>query len=406
MTDDIFALAERVWHGPADDREYYDGTLHEVAPGVMLWPGFGNVFAVATGEGLMLFDTGGDRESAAMHQAVRGWSDAPVTTAVYSHGHIDHVFGIQPFDAEAEQAGRRRPTVVAHEAVPARFDRYRRTAGYNETINRRQFQIPDYRWPREYRYPDVTYRDSMALSPGGLDVRLWHGSGETDDHTYAYLPGRQILLCGDLFIWRSPNAGNPQKVQRYPDEWARALRHMAGLGAELLLPSHGLPIAGAERIRETLTTTAEWLESLVEQTLEMMNAGARLDEIVTTVRVPEHLAAVPYLQPSYDEPEFVVRNVWRLYGGWYDGNPAHLKPAPEAELAAALAELAALAAPDDPGVHTTRAEIFTQRKDGERSTMSRGVFSWAAAESQARINGTGPFTELREARRNKPRRGL
>src|SRR2546430_11540937 len=38
--------------------------------------------------------------------------------------------------------------------------------------------------------------------------------------------------------------------------------------------------------------------------------------------------------------EFVVRNVWRLYGGWHDGNPAHLKPAPDAALAAEVAVLA------------------------------------------------------------------
>jgi len=25
---------------------------------------------------------------------------------------------------------------------------------------------------------------------------------------------------------------------------------------------------------------------------------------------------------QYDDPEFVVHNIWRLYGGWYDGNPA------------------------------------------------------------------------------------
>jgi alkyl sulfatase BDS1-like metallo-beta-lactamase superfamily hydrolase len=54
--------------------------------------------------------------------------------------------------------------------------------------------------------------------------------------------------------------------------------------------------------------------------------------------------AKPYLQPVYDEPEFIVRNVWRLYGGWYDGNPARLKPAPDAVLATALAELAGGAA--------------------------------------------------------------
>ena len=28
----------------------------------------------------------------------------------------------------------------------------------------------------------------------------------------------------------------------------------------------------------------------------------------------------------------IVRNIWRLYGGWYDGNPARLKPAPDEAL--------------------------------------------------------------------------
>ena len=119
---------------------------------------------------------------------------------------------------------------------------------------------------------------------------------------------------------------------------------MASAGADQLLPSHGPPVIGAGRVREALTCTAAYLESLVEQTLALMNAGARLDEIIHAVRPPADLAAKPYLQPVYDEPEFIVRNVWRLYGGWYDGNPAHLKPAPDAVLAAALAGLAGGAA--------------------------------------------------------------
>ncbi|MEV6296544.1 alkyl sulfatase dimerization domain-containing protein [Streptomyces sp. NPDC051896] len=47
---------------------------------------------------------------------------------------------------------------------------------------------------------------------------------------------------------------------------------------------------------------------------------------------------------KYDEPEFIVRNLWRRYAGWYDGNPAHLKPAPDGRLATALADLAGGAA--------------------------------------------------------------
>lgn len=65
-----------------------------------------------------------------------------------------------------------------------------------------------------------------------------------------------MLCCGDLFIWASPNAGNPQKVQRYPREWAEALRRMATLGVEYLLPGHGMPVIGADRIRQALGDTA------------------------------------------------------------------------------------------------------------------------------------------------------
>jgi alkyl sulfatase BDS1-like metallo-beta-lactamase superfamily hydrolase len=141
-----------------------------------------------------------------------------------------------------------------------------------------------------------------------------------------------------------------------------------------------------------------------------MNEGARLDDIVATVRAPAHLLERPYLHAVYDEPEFVVRNLWRLYGGWYDGDPSHLKPAPAAvlareiadlaggagrladraralaaagdlRLAGHLAELAAQAAPDDPGVHQVRADVFGARAHAEASTMSKGIFSWAAHES-------------------------
>jgi alkyl sulfatase BDS1-like metallo-beta-lactamase superfamily hydrolase len=214
-----------------------------------------------------------------------------------------------------------------------------------------------------------------------------------------------------MFIWASPNCGNPQKVQRYPRDWAAAFRKMDALAPEVLLPGHGLPIVGKERVHQALSEGAELLETIVEQSLAMMNDGARLDDIVHAVTVPDHLLQRPYLQPIYDEPEFVVRNIWRLYGGWYDGDPSHLKPAPAAQLASELAslaggasrladrarelaaegdlrlaghlaELAAQAAPDDKGVHAARAEIFGERAREEASTMSKGIYSWAEHESR------------------------
>jgi alkyl sulfatase BDS1-like metallo-beta-lactamase superfamily hydrolase len=416
---DLLEIAERLWQGEAstDLQGHHPVTqdlgLAEVADRTAFNAAFGNVSAFATDDGLLLVDTGNQIFAATNHERLRAWNGERLHTVVFTHGHIDHVFGLAPFEEEAAAQGWAPPHVVAHELLPARFERYLLTVGYNGVINQRQFQFPKPYWPTEYRQPDEVYRLHHTLTVGGETWELHHDKGETDDATWVWNPGRKVLCTGDLFIWASPNCGNPQKVQRYPREWAIGLRKMAELGAEVLLPGHGFPIFGADRIAQALGDTAELLESLVAQTLDLMNTGARLDEIVNAVQAPAHLLDKPYLRPVYDEPEFVVRNLWRLYGGWYDGNPAHLKPAPDAAVAAELAalaggagvlasraqelaasgdlrlaghlaEMAAQAAPDDAGVHAVRAEVFGQRAREERSTMSKGVFSWTQRESDAK----------------------
>ena len=344
MTTDILALADRLWRGEVRTSEFHPvghlGGMAEICEDVAFLPAFANVTAIRTTDGLVLVDTGSVFAAQEIHGQLRRWTDQRLHTAIYSHGHIDHVFGVAPWEAEAQERGWPAPVVVAHEALPRRFDRYIATAGYNGIINQRQFGLRGLRWPTEYRYPDRTYSDAMTVTAGGTTLSLRHEKGETDDHTVTWLAERRVLCCGDLFIWASPNAGNPQKVQRYPLEWAQALRRMLALQPEYLLPGHGLPVVGADRVQCALTDTAELLESLVSQTLEIMNGGGRLDEAVHTVTVPWHLADRPYLQPVYDEPEFIVRTIWRLYGGWWDGNPATLKPASERALASELAGLA------------------------------------------------------------------
>ncbi|GEM_PF-19286 len=344
MSDDVLTLADRLWRGEASIAEHHPlrhlGGLAEVGDGVAFVPSFGNVCGFATADGLVLVDTGSSLTAAAVHDELRRWSRDRLNTVIYSHGHIDHVCGLPAWEPEGAAAGWPAPVVIAHEALPHRFDRYIAMAGYNEVINRRQFGVAGLRWPVEYRYPDRTYRDALRLGVGGRTFLLRHEKGETDDHTVTWVPGQRVLCCGDLFIWASPNAGNPQKVQRYPREWAMALRRMVALEPEYLLPGHGLPVIGAQRVRQALTDTADLLDSLVDQTLAVMNSGGRLDDALHAVAPPAALMDRPYLQPVYDEPEFIVRTVWRQYGGWWDGNPANLKPAPERALAAELACLA------------------------------------------------------------------
>jgi glyoxylase-like metal-dependent hydrolase (beta-lactamase superfamily II) len=394
--------------------------LDEVAEGVAFVSSFANSTAIETARGLVLVDTGSFLLSGQVHASFRLWRpDARAHAAVFTHGHVDHCFGMDRWEAEADARGWARPTVFAHELVPARFDRYQRTRGWNGCINGRQFSAK-VQWPERFRDPDVTYASRMALDVGGERIDLVHARGETDDHTWVWVPSKKLLCTGDLFLWVCPNAGNPQKVQRYPLDWARALREMAALEPEILCPGHGLPIAGAERVRTALIDTAELLESLHDQTVALMNEGARLADVLATVKAPAHLLEKPYLRPVYDEPSFIVRNVWRLYGGWWDGSPSSLQPAhpralarelaalcvPSGErrasvdagarvladralalseagehaLASHLAEMAAEAAPGDAGIWGVRRTVFTRRAGAAGSLMAQGIYRFAAGE--------------------------
>ena len=426
----VLEVADGLWTGELDTEHHHPlqlfGDFAEMQPGVAFVAAFSNVATVATDEGLVIVDTSSPFMCTRVHQIVREWRTDPAHTIVFTHGHIDHVFGVEHYEQDAADQGRPAPRVVAHESIGDRFRRYVETAGWNTNINARQFLGAEsaarrfklhehFQWPTDYRYPDETYRDTLDLEIGGEPVELHHDRGETDDHTWVWFPERKVLCTGDLFIWASPNCGNPQKVQRYPKEWAAALRKMHALGAETLLPGHGYPIVGADRVRQALTETAALLESLHDQTVALMNQGASLDEIIHAVEAPADLIDRPYLRPVYDEPEFVVHNVYRFYGGWWDGNPAHLKPAPQPEVARELAALAGgpdrlaerarelvatgdqrlaghlvewavLAAPDDADVLQAHADVNQARAESATSTMARGVFSTAAAESRASLD--------------------
>jgi len=413
---EILDLAERAWQGSYDKHWHPSGAQEEIAPNLFFLHTFANVSIARTAAGLVLVDTGSHIGRSQTFHAVRQCDPGPVFASIYTHGHVDHAFGLPPFLAEAREKSWERMRIIGHRNVGPRFDRYRATSGYNSAINTRQFSVP-VPWPIEFDYPDMTYDESLQLDAGGSVFELHHARGETDDHTWIFWPQRKVLFTGDQFIWVTPNAGNPQKVQRYATDWAQSLRIMSKCEAEVLVPGHGLPIFGVSRVRQALDETADWLEHLLRETLERMNAGLALDTILHEVKPPTELADRPYLQPVYDEPEFVVRNIWRLYGGWYDGTPSHLKPAPEAQLgrevaslaggvralvararelatvddltlASHLADWAVAAAPEDRDAHAARAEIYAARAKSERALMTRGVFGAAARESDQKSGRT------------------
>lgn len=191
---------------------------------------------------------------------------------------------------------------------------------------------------------------------------------------------------------------------------------METLQPDALIPGHGPVIFGAERAAQVLNDGAELLESLTHQTLDLMNRGMALEEILHSVVPPAALLAKPYLRPKCDDPEFVVRGIWHLYAGWFDGNPAHLKPPRTAELAAELAtlaggaeklaqraaalaetgqtrvaahlaEFAAAASPGDRAIQATRARVYEACMEQETSLIGKAIFAVYQRDAKTRSEG-------------------
>jgi len=417
---DTGRLFERLWCGEAAIEEWSaavaGGSANEISDDMIVVSTsylFGNVTAIRTGDGLVLVDTGSRETAKETLKVIRRWASSPINTVIYTHGHIDHTWGARLLGEEADANGVARPRIVAHRNVLGRFQRYDQSQDLNSLIMGRQFNKSGYVFPGEHRRPDEVYDDELSLTVGGLQLNLTHGRGETDDATYVWLPQKRILVSGDFVIWAFPNAGNPRKVQRFAPDWASTLRRMRALGARVLVPGHGPVVSDATRAAQMLDDGASALESLVRQTLERMSEGHTLNSILHEIDAPQELLAKPYLLPKYDDPAFVVRGIWHLYAGWFDGNPAHLKPAADSELgeeiamlaggvealtrraealartgrarlAAHLVEFAAAAAPDNKEVHRVRADVYTDCVEAETSLIGKAILSVSKRESEER----------------------
>jgi glyoxylase-like metal-dependent hydrolase (beta-lactamase superfamily II) len=389
----------------------------EVTDGTYYLSQFSAITAFETTEGLVLVDSGSVDFGPNLNETLREFTHQPIHTAIFTHGHADHVHGLKHFLKDDQES----PRIIAHESMPDRWNRYERTNGHNEAINTRQFggTVPtaDNQNEKDTHFripeliPNVLYDDQLSIEVGDTSFEIRHGRGETDDHSWVYCPDREVLCTGDLFISLSPNAGNPQKVQRYPEEWAKALREMADLDPQHLCPGHGSAIVdGPEAIQTRLDETASYLESIVEQTIDALNNGSPPHvDIIHDVDAPE--SDSPWLEEIYDESEFIVRNLIRLYGGWWTGRPSELKPAPrdlvaedisglvggpgalldraesliesnDYRRATHLVDYAVEAAPTDESVQKRAGDIYEARAEAETSLMSKNLYR--SAESYAR----------------------
>jgi alkyl sulfatase BDS1-like metallo-beta-lactamase superfamily hydrolase len=254
------------------------------------------------------------------------------------------------------------------------------------------------------------------LRVGGEDFVLTHARGETEDQLWAWVPSRRTVVSADYYQGFLPNAGNGKRRQRFAEDWAKALRDMAALQPARVLPMHGPALLRADEIQDKLTAHAQVLESITEQVLRGLNAGARLDQVIDGVQLPPELLRRDDVREDYVTAKDIGRMVAKQYGGWWDDVPSHWNPAPLAAqgqaiaalaggpreligraiamrqaqpaVAASLADWAWLAAPDDPVVLKGALQVYGARVDERTTTQEALVYLEHMVRLQLRLDET------------------
>ena len=226
MASDVLAVADRLWNGEISTANFHPLDQWAASP---RWPTAWLRPVLRQRRRRPHGRRAGPGRRGQPAPVRPGAPDAPdvdaqrLHTAVYSHGHIDHVFGVERMGGRGRAStGLPGPGWWPTRRAP-RFDRYIRTAGYNTVVNRRQFGIDDLSGRPSTATPTGRSATGSISTSAGCGPNCATPAARPTT-TPGLVRRRRVLCTGDLFIWASPNAGNPQKVQRFPLEWAEALR--------------------------------------------------------------------------------------------------------------------------------------------------------------------------------------
>lgn len=154
--------------------------------------------------------------------------------------------------------------------------------------------------------PWVEVEDEVVLFLGGEEVRVFApGVGHTDGDLVAYLPGRKLLVAGDLL-----NAGFEPHVDGSTggDVWAleKTLEGLLALDFEAVVPGHGEVMTRAQAQAQV-----DYLHALEQAVRESRARGRTEEQAVAEVALPQYaLEEIPF---SNDRQKN-VRGMFRALG--------------------------------------------------------------------------------------------
>lgn len=309
--------------GAADMTAATGAPAVELGDRICMSPGWTNSYLIGTDDGRVVVNTGMGFEGPLHRRAFDAVDPSPTRAVLLTQGHYDHVGGVDVLrdehsdvvaqanftvwrdDNERLETFRSRNSAFAFmDAILAAME-YARSVGVGAV-------------PQARPEPTVVVEDRLALSIGGRElVLIATPGGETFDSMVVWLPDCRTLLSGNLF---GPLFGHvPNLVTIRGDRYRDALTYIRSLDVVLelapdrLITGHFDPIDGADLIAEETAILQEAMQSVHDQTVAGMNAGADVWTLMRDVHVPEHLD----VGEGYGQTKWNVRAIWENYAGWF-----------------------------------------------------------------------------------------
>lgn len=296
---------------------------------VWMSPGWSNSYLVGTDAGRVVINTGMGFEGPLHVRSYAAVDESPTRAIVLTQGHYDHVGGVDTFRATGPDGGPG-PDVVAQANFTVWRDDNERLEAFRSRNSAFAFMDAILAAMEHARTlgvgavaqsrpePTVVVDDRLDLTVGGRTLELIATpGGETFDAMVAWLPDSGILFSGNL---TGPLFGHvPNLVTIRGDRYRDALTYVDSLDVitelrpDRLVTGHFEPIDGAERILEEVATLQEAMRWVHDRTVDGMNAGVDVWELMEQVRVPDHLD----IGEGYGQTKWNVRAIWEHYAGWF-----------------------------------------------------------------------------------------
>jgi alkyl sulfatase BDS1-like metallo-beta-lactamase superfamily hydrolase len=168
--------------------------------------------------------------------------------------------------------------------------------------------------------------DEGAITIAGEPVLVRHSPSDSDDSINFFFPNTQV--CVHNTVW--PVLFNVFAIRgeeyRDPRVLIPGIDNIIAWAPEHLVATHGPPLSGRDRIRETSERYRDSLQFLWDQTVRGINKGWTMDEVAAKVTLPALYDQDHRTSERYGVGEHHVRQIYAGLRGWFDGEESKLFP--------------------------------------------------------------------------------